>query len=78
MKLKYLAALAFGLTASVSFAGKHDHSLVKKCAKECPGAKTEKEVHECAEKKESDLTFQASACGIAHAKHEKDEKSHSH
>lgn len=78
MKTTYLAFALLSLASTSVLAGDHNHSLVKACSKECPGAKTEKDVHSCAEKKEGDPKFKASACGIAHAKHEKEEESHAH
>lgn len=81
MKLKYFFALVIAFTTSLAFAGKHDHSaLLKKCTKECPGA-TKKTLSKCLEEKEKDPAFKETACGIAHAKHEKEEKeeeSHGH
>ncbi len=74
MNLKYFVTLALALTVSTAFAGKHDHSsLLKKCADQCPDA-TEETLSKCLEEKENDPAFKASACGIAHAQHEKKEK----
>ena len=79
MKIKILMALIFSIAASSEvFADKHDHSLVETCSKECPEAKTEKDVHACVAKKAKDPAFKKTGCSIAHAKHEKEEKSHSH
>lgn len=79
MKTKLLMTLIFSIAASSPvFADKHNHSLVETCSKECPEAKTEKDVHACVVKKEKDPAFKKTACSIAHAKHEKEEESHSH
>lgn len=57
-------------------------NLVNVCSKECPDAKTNEAVLECAEMKEKDPTFKKSKCGTEHAKYEKmagghhDEHSH--
>jgi len=78
MKLAYILPMVLTLMAPAAFADGHGNSLLKTCAKECPGAKTEEDIHSCVTGKESDPKFKKTACAIAHAKHEKEEKSHSH
>lgn len=51
-------------------------NLVKVCAKECPGAKTNDAVLACAETKEKDPAFQKTKCGVEHAKYEKSSGGH--
>ena len=78
MKLAYIVPMVLALIAPAAFAEKHGPSLLKTCAKECPDAKTEEDIHSCVTSKESDPKFAKTKCAIAHAKHEKEEKSHSH
>ncbi len=78
MKLAYIVPMILTLMAPAAFADKHSHSLLKTCAKECPEAKTEEDIHSCVTSKESDPKFKKTSCAVAHAKHEKEEKAHSH
>lgn len=84
MKLAYIVPVVLALMAPAAFADKHKtkgkqaNPVMEACKTECPEANTEGELHSCITSKESDPTFKSSPCAVAHAKHEKEEKSHSH